>query len=244
MPKDDRRKLYAPLSKSVLRAVPQAATATLNVEKFVTSSLSKHTLREDVFVNRVRRKHLALKNAPEDLPQNKLADSRRQTERQAKKARRLQRQLRRRSRLPPLTAKERKTMHIHSLPKTAHQYALFLPLHRLWLQYMDDLQGDCDTPGTFAQRLVKADYHGALITVVKAKCPTYVGLRGILISEQMNVFRIITPKNELKHIPKHGCQICFTVKDRVFTLYGDQLAFRASDRATRKFKSKQSVDIV
>jgi ribonuclease P protein subunit POP4 len=70
-------------------------------------------------------------------------------------------------------------------------------------------------------KLVKADYHGAIITgifnsleyfrisnitfiilnefsVSKSKCPGYVGLTGILLQETKNVFKIITKQNEIK----------------------------------------------
>ena len=75
-------------------------------------------------------------------------------------------------------------------------------------------------------KLVKADYHGAIITgtfhllytvlgyqihfstipfivmheflVSKSKCPGYVGLSGILLQETKNVFKIITKQDEIK----------------------------------------------
>lgn len=40
--------------------------------------------------------------------------------------------------------------------------------------------------------------HYIAILVSKSKCPSYVGLSGIMIQELKNVFKIITKQNELK----------------------------------------------
>ena len=78
---------------------------------------------------------------------------------------------------------------------------------------------------SLSPKLVKADYHGAIITgklnslqyfrisniiltvlnkflVLKSKCPGYVGLTGILLQETKNVFKIITQQNEIKSMAR------------------------------------------
>jgi len=50
----------------------------------------------------------------------------------------------------------------------------------------------------FETKLLKADFHGALLTVTKAKSPSLVGLTGLVLLETKNTFKLITTKNLLK----------------------------------------------
>lgn len=45
------------------------------------------------------------------------------------------------------------------------------------------------------QRLIKADFHGAKISVRRSRCPTLVGLAGIVIQDTKNSFRICGTDN-------------------------------------------------
>jgi hypothetical protein len=47
------------------------------------------------------------------------------------------------------------------------RYELFVPLHELWLQYIEELYGKSN-PNIFGQKLLKADYHGAILTGERA----------------------------------------------------------------------------
>ena len=46
-------------------------------------------------------------------------------------------------------------------------------------------------------RLLKADFHGAIMTVVRSTIPTTIGVRGILLQETYRSFKIITEANKL-----------------------------------------------
>ncbi|KAG8706800.1 hypothetical protein FRC09_002197 [Ceratobasidium sp. 395] len=119
-------------------------------------------------------------------------------------------------------------------------------------------------------KLVKADFHGSKLTgksplllqytklneglTVKAsKCPTLVGVSGIVIEETANVFRVITPDDRVKVLPKQNSVFTFSIplkpeqEDSApqiqFELYGNQFRFRADDRASRKFKSKETIEL-
>ncbi|CAB5395761.1 unnamed protein product [Rhizophagus irregularis] len=72
-----------------------------------------------------------------------------------------------------------------------HKYELFVPLHELWLQYIEELYGK-SSPNIFGQKLLKADFHGAILTVSKSKCASYIGVTGIAIQETENMFKLIT----------------------------------------------------
>ncbi|RIB08729.1 Rof/RNase P-like protein [Gigaspora rosea] len=122
------------------------------------------------------------------------------------------------------------------------RYELFIPLNELWLQYIDELYGT-SSPAVFAQKLLKADFHGAILTVSRSRCASYIGVTGINIHETENVFKLITKDNVLKVIPKGHSVFTFLLRDHMFTLYGDQFRFRSAARAAKKFKNKPTIDL-
>ncbi|KAG9005810.1 hypothetical protein FRB94_003880 [Tulasnella sp. JGI-2019a] len=180
------------------------------------------------------------------------------------------------------------------LDKSAAKYYLFLPIHHLWLAYMAELfnlpeasegkvdQGKLPSVPTMHGKLVKADFHGAIITVKETKNTATTGLSGIIVHETENTFKIVTKEDEVKVIPKRNTIFTFRVPvysltlpgtlsrqpgqsaassdsatdisglslasplDSVpsleFDLYGNQFCFRSADRATKKFKHKETVE--
>ncbi|KAG0328735.1 RNase P/RNase MRP complex subunit [Podila humilis] len=141
-----------------------------------------------------------------------------------------------------LTAKEKRELHVYDIPLEARKYELFLPLNALWKGYMQEIFGSC-SPTAFTQKLLKADFHGAIITVTRSKCPTYIGATGIVAQETENVFKIITLNNSLRVIPKVNNVFSIAIKNSVFTLHGNQFRYRSSQRSTKKFKSKPTIDL-
>ncbi|KAF9025830.1 RNase P subunit p29-like protein [Hymenopellis radicata] len=166
------------------------------------------------------------------------------------------------------------------------QFALFLPLHHLWMGYMSELlnlpnkptrpplQSDMPSSAAMHPKLLKADFHGSVITVRQSKNPSLLGISGIVIHETENTFNIITKANTVKLIPKANSIFTFavplystlppthteampfpvpsaqesqgTVLDRPhiqFELYGNQFCFRSADRAGRKFKHKETIEL-
>ncbi|CCL99141.1 uncharacterized protein FIBRA_01156 [Fibroporia radiculosa] len=64
---------------------------------------------------------------------------------------------------------------------------------------------------TMHAKLVKADFHGSLVTVRQSKNPCLVGLSGLVIHETENAFKIVTRKDQLKLIPKKNSIFVFAV---------------------------------
>lgn len=167
------------------------------------------------------------------------------------------------------------------IEQTRYKYENFVPLHQLWLGYMSELleirlktEGDEGTGNlvpesvtpadkfkgipsvlSIQSKLLKADYHGAQMTVKQAKNPSLVGLEGIMIQESEQTFKIIDSKNRIKLIPKLHCvfqiSLPLLVDDApdpdqsesknhslVFNIFGNQFAFRPTERINKKFKSK------
>lgn len=77
-----------------------------------------------------------------------------------------------------------------------------LPLNAIWVDYMRNLLGVesfSKLPNSplesnwevVSQKIMKADYHGAKISVIRSKCPSLVGVSGIILQDTKNTFRLI-----------------------------------------------------
>ncbi|KAH9991735.1 Rof/RNase P-like protein [Russula vinacea] len=195
--------------------------------------------------------------------------------------------------------REAAEMGIWRLREEEARWVAFVPLHRLWLGYMSELLGLAESddaqnaPATptmsmpmaagMHAKLVKADFHGSIMTVRRSKNASLVGASGIVVQETENTFKVVTRKDKLKVLPKQGSVFAFAVPlystnhhalilllllprrgdgvDDVdareaaaartvldgphieFELYGNQFCFRAADRAGRKFKHKETIEL-
>jgi len=156
----------------------------------------------------------------------------------------------------PLTAAEKRATGLHAIPKEQQKYAIFEPLHRLWIGYMHEILGPGrPVTGTVAAKLASADYHGALVEVSRSRCASRVGVKGIVVKDTKFTFEVITEANEMKVLPKEHTVFRFEVpeplteekmdedheeketrKSLAFEIHGDQFQHRAVDRANKKFK--------
>jgi len=130
------------------------------------------------------------------------------------------------------------------IPKDAeYKYERFMALNKLWTKYMEDLlQNDHNAP-IIEGKLLKADFHGAIISVTRSKCPLLLGLTGIVIQETQSTFKIVTTNSTLKIIPKAGNIFSLKVNGMDVEIYGNHFKFRASERSVRKFKAKNTIEL-
>ncbi|NXP69111.1 RPP29 protein, partial [Chloropsis cyanopogon] len=155
------------------------------------------------------------------------------------------------------TAKQRRELRLFEIePEQQRQglkcltcvvkYAIFLPLHELWKQYIRDLchglKPDAQ-PHMIQSKLLKADLHGAIVTVTKSKCPSYVGITGIILQEFKHVFKIITKEDKLKVVPKLNNVFSLELDGFISYIYGSKFLLRASERSAKKFKLKGTIDL-
>ncbi|KAF9547255.1 RNase P subunit p29-like protein [Agrocybe pediades] len=191
--------------------------------------------------------------------------------------------------------REAKEKGVWKFDESQAKYDLFLPLHHLWLGYMSELLGLSPKPDStpapdvaakamphssgMHPKLLKADYHGSIMTVSQSKNPCLVGVSGIVIHETENALKVVTKKNKVKLLPKQNSIFTLAVplysvlppthtpnaplplpspspaadpaqKQTVldmphiqFELYGNQFRFRAAERAGRKFKHKETIEL-
>ncbi|XP_062822879.1 ribonuclease P protein subunit p29 [Anolis carolinensis] len=145
-----------------------------------------------------------------------------------------------------LSVKQRSEMRLFEIKPEQQRYEIFVPLHELWKQYIRDLcnglRPDAQ-PQMIQTKLLKADLHGALVTVTKSKCPSYVGITGFIVQETKHVFKIITKEDKLKIIPKFNNVFSIELDGFMSYIYGSRIQFRASERSAKKFKGRGTLDL-
>jgi ribonuclease P protein subunit POP4 len=163
----------------------------------------------------------------------------------------------------PLSSRQRRKLGLYNVPKSRQKYAIYEPLHSLWLGYIREILGnEVYTGGQgAAAKLASADFHGAEVEVVRSGCVSRVGIKGLVIKDSRFAFEIITAKDHVKTVPKEGTIFRVEVPAEdpkaegqqksqteakhgdagsgkfVFELHGEQFRYRPADRATKKFKT-------
>jgi len=112
---------------------------------------------------------------------------------------------RRKNQPRPLSAAKKRALCLNEIPKEQQKYAIYDGLHNLWVGYMREVLGLNDaarnvlvTPNASGQLLATADMHGALVSVVRSRCVSRVGLEGIIVRDTRFTFEIITKNNAVK----------------------------------------------
>ncbi|KYN22193.1 Ribonuclease P protein subunit p29 [Trachymyrmex cornetzi] len=131
------------------------------------------------------------------------------------------------------------------------KYFDVLPLNQLWLQYMREMLGVesfadiSENPRNWENinlQLIKADFHGAKISIDRSKCPSLIGVMGIVIQDTKNTFRVCGMDNIIRTIPKDVVKINIHLDDGVtLKVFGRELSIRPAERAVKKFKNSSIV---
>lgn len=266
---------YKPLALRTNQRVKLSTDAPFT-PTYIQASLTQPGDPQGIYTSRVKNRHIVLENPARASNVQKEHDAKKGRRKSEKKKRKIVALGRR-----PTDAKG-----LWKLEIGAQKFDLFLPLHQLWMGYMSELLGlpppssvpvaeAMPNASSMHPKLVKADFHGSLLAVRQSKNPCLVGLSGIVIHETENAFKVITPKDQLKLIPKQNSiftlavplystllqtqfepaeavssalsgQYSGTVLDAphiAFDLYGNQFCFRSAERAGRKFKAKETIEL-
>ncbi|MEM1998152.1 MAG: ribonuclease P protein subunit [Candidatus Bathyarchaeia archaeon] len=82
--------------------------------------------------------------------------------------------------------------------------------------------------------ILQDEFIGLNVRVVKSTNPSYVGLRGKVIDETKNTFKILCKNNEEKILIKENCIFHFTLPDKtVIEIDGKVLIGRPEDRVKK-----------
>lgn len=150
-----------------------------------------------------------------------------------------------------LTRKQKKALGFYSIPRDGVKYKDILPMHYIWLDYMSRIlelnktlpDYTSKTWETFTQTVFKADFHGSYLHVVRSKCPSYVGKKGICIMDTKNTFKIVSEDNIVTTIPKKESVFEVLLGKVKLTLFGKHLCIRPAERSTKKIKTHLHPDL-
>lgn len=236
-----------------------AAQPKENIAEALLNRAHTPETAESIHRERVKQRPLLLRPTSPDPNLN--ARSKRQYERlQTAKAKRKTKKPR------PLSAKQKRALCLYEIPEEQQKYAIYEPLHRMWCGYMREILGLSDGKRTYVDAvsagpiLVSADYHGALVEVVRSRCISRVALKGIVVKDTKFTFEVVTKADAVKTIPKEHTVFRFEVpfetsdnkkvdgvqeerKPLVFELHGNQFETRAPERANKKFKPHVDPDL-
>jgi len=159
----------------------------------------------------------------------------------------------------PLSAAQKRALGLFDIPKEQQKYELYEGLHKLWTGYMREIlnlgpERKFATVNSAGHTLASADMHGAILEVVRSRCVSRVGLKGIVVRDTKFTFEIITQKNALKAVPKEHTMFRFEVslaadegaeapRPLIFEILGEQFQTRGPDRANKKFRMHYQPDI-
>ncbi|KAG9251884.1 Rof/RNase P-like protein [Emericellopsis atlantica] len=106
----------------------------------------------------------------------------------------------------PLSAREKRRLGLHDIPREGQKYEIYEPLNKLWHGYINEVLGsDVYTGGpNTAAKLASAEFHGAIVKVVRSRCPGRVGIKGVVVRDRKHVLEIVTRKQGVKMVPKEG----------------------------------------
>ena len=80
---------------------------------------------------------------------------------------------------------------IFDISKEPITFEEMLPMHKMWNFYIDDLIGNEKAKPTILQKMSKADFHGALISIFESKNQALIGLEGIIVKESRFTFTLV-----------------------------------------------------
>ncbi|KAL0235534.1 hypothetical protein GEMRC1_002116 [Eukaryota sp. GEM-RC1] len=143
-----------------------------------------------------------------------------------------------------ITSKSARQANLLTCPKSIPR-STALSLHSLWLDYATSTLSTSDAPQSLCSKVITLDYHGATVTVSRCKIQSLVGLRGILIQETKNLFRIARDDvsndvMDIASVPKSESIFTLHVNNRNFKIFGQSILCRSAERSTKKFKNMRN----
>ena len=129
---------------------------------------------------------------------------------------------------------------IKNLKKEKMNYDDLLILNNMWQDYINELMNNTNNQENILNKMLKADLHGAILTVINSTNKNNIGISGIVIFESRRTFNILTQKNELKTILKQGCifETLLKFNNMKILIYGENFIYKSAERTKIKFKPK------
>ncbi|XP_044739689.1 ribonuclease P protein subunit p29 [Chrysoperla carnea] len=154
-----------------------------------------------------------------------------------------------------ITRSEKNSLGIGKIHRNSFRYTDLIPLNDLWKKYFRDFleldryeKNKIPTPldknwDYFSTLLIKADYHGAIFTVIRSTCPSLVGHTGICVMETQNTLYIVDQKNITRNIPKQPTVFQVQIDEIKLIIFGKYMKIRPAERSTKKIKNYIKPDL-
>ena len=135
-----------------------------------------------------------------------------------------------------------------AIPAEEIKFELYVPLHNLWVDYIEELFAGNYSENNIKNKILKADMHGASIIVWKSSCSSYEGQKGIVLQETMKTFRVVTKEDSVKSkdylaFLKQNTVFLMQIGEKIVKLFGDNFLYRPSQRAKVRWKQKDKLKL-
>ena len=129
---------------------------------------------------------------------------------------------------------------IKNLKKEKMNYEDLLVMNKLWQEYITELMNNTNNKEDILEKILKADLHGAILTVINSTNKNNIGISGIVLFESRRTFNILTKKNGIKTILKQGCifETMLEFNKMKILIYGENFIYKSAERTKIKFKPK------
>lgn len=155
----------------------------------------------------------------------------------------------------PLSAKEKRQLGVFELKKEEIKYEIYRKLHEMWNGYMLEVLGytrdgkvnagglnKAVTAQGHGSLLASADFHGALVEVVRAKDVGKVGSKGIVVRDTRYTFVLVTEQDEVKTVPKKDCVFRYGVEIPLYQQTEEQKMVEHDGVATKEHEQPVNGD--
>lgn len=169
----------------------------------------------------------------------------------AKKRSKVQKRRKTKKKVKSLTRQEKKSLGFYTIARDSVKYNDILPMNEVWQKYiskvleLDKPIPDCTNKAweSFTTSLYKADFHGSELSVIRSKCPSYVGKNGICIMDTKNTFKLVSRDNVVTTVPKKESVFEIYLNKYKITLFGKHLCVRPAERSTKRIKGRLLPDL-
>lgn len=139
---------------------------------------------------------------------------------------------------PTTPKKQVKKDDLREFKKLPYDYSKLKSLNDNWNKYIIDLILAENKTEDALQRILKADFHGAHMTILDSKCNTLIGKAGIVIKETRNSFILCQSNNKPISVVKKTAVFQISIREKKYKIYGPALENRIEER----FKAKLHFD--
>ncbi|SBT79649.1 ribonuclease P protein subunit p29, putative [Plasmodium malariae] len=137
-----------------------------------------------------------------------------------------------------LSSNEYSSYNVPAENNTSYEHAR--KLNELWNIYVNELLELRNSKELSLETINDMELNGACVEIHKSRCSTYIGIKGIIVLETQNSFKIITPKNRVLILLKNKSVFIINIKEKQYYLHGVQLLRDPALKSSKKYKILQN----